>query len=282
MYKRIVHSNNEIEIQEHFKRPMVYLNHWALNDISHDQSLRENFVNTMNHKGGTFRLSITNFVELTRQKDKNQINSILSMIKSIPDCGLINIDAGEVIRRENALISDPNSILYPGNPSAEIEIVSTYLMTHNYPEQWHVSDMIENIINEPFSKRRSESSSKFIEDMQRLINSARNDKKYISKAKSRFKKLKNNGPKYQRPTREIQQLSFYFIIRNQELKMQEYSEWEDLFHVVVPVSYCDVVLIDKRWKAFVSQTGYSYPQIAKVYDKKSIGNFFQTLETWKE
>jgi hypothetical protein len=69
---------------------------------------------------------------------------------------------------------------------------------------------------------------------------------------------------------------------NKEMKMARYSEWTDLFHVVVPVSYCDVVMIDKRWKAFIMQTCFSHPQIAKVFDKKSLDEFFQTIETWKD
>jgi hypothetical protein len=73
-----------------------------------------------------------------------------------------------------------------------------------------------------------------------------------------------------------------FVVRNKQMKMAQYSEWTDLFHVVVPVSYCDLVMIDKRWKSFVAQTGFSYPQIAMVFDKRTSNELFQTIETWKD
>ena len=73
-----------------------------------------------------------------------------------------------------------------------------------------------------------------------------------------------------------------FVMRNNQMKMSEYSEWTDLFHVVVPVSYCDIVMVDKRWKAFVTQTGFSYPDIAMTFDKKTSNQFFAAIETWKD
>ena len=75
---------------------MVYLDHWALNEIALDEALCERFVNLMNAKGGTFRLSVYNMIELSKQADSSQVDAILNMISSVPDCGLINIDPKEV------------------------------------------------------------------------------------------------------------------------------------------------------------------------------------------
>lgn len=85
MYKRTNRPNNQIEIPEHFKSPIVYLDHWALNDLSLDNNLRKRFVRIMNEKGGTFRLSVVNILELSKQTDKSQVDYILEMIASI-DC----------------------------------------------------------------------------------------------------------------------------------------------------------------------------------------------------
>jgi len=62
--------------------------------------------------------------------------------------------------------------------------------------------------------------------------------------------------------------------------MSQYSEWNDLFHLVVPVSYCDIVLMDKRWKTFMEQTGFSYPKIALTHDKRTIADCFNRIEKW--
>ena len=277
MYKGIDHGNGKIEIQEHFRSPMVYLDHWALNDLSLDDELRDRFIGLMARKGGTLRLSVFNIVELSRQADVSQVNSILDMIDRIPDCGLINIDPREVIEKENMLISDKSLRL---NPSAEIDIIVAHVMAQNYPTKWHVSDIIRKVIPELPSKHLSESNAEFLKAMERLLGIGRDDQDHLRRASKRFKKLKSCGPKYQAATREIVAMAIDFVMTNKRMKMAQYSEWMDLFHVVVPVSYCDLVLIDKRWKSFISQTGFSYPDIAMVFDKKSAEEFFQTIEGW--
>ena len=73
MYKRIDHEDKKIEIQEHFRSPMVYLDHWALNDLSLNPNLRDRFIRTVNDKGGTLRLSVVNMTELSKQADKHQV-----------------------------------------------------------------------------------------------------------------------------------------------------------------------------------------------------------------
>ncbi len=260
--------------------PTVYLDHWALNDIALNEELRKKFIQVMNENGGTFRLSVVNMTELSKQADRSQIDSILDMINSIFDCGLINIDPSEVIKKENILIDDLDSIAHVMNPSAELDFVSTYLMAHNYPTHWHVSEIIKTVIGELPSKRLTKSNEKFLEDMQNLLKIGRNDLSSLNRAKSRFHRLKKSGPKYQTATRELLQMAVGFVMRNQNMKMTQYSEWDDLFHLIVPVSYCDIVLLDRRWKTFINQTGFSFPDIAMVFDKRTIADCFKTISEW--
>lgn len=279
MYQRIDHGNGKIEIQEHFRSPMVYLDHWALNDFSMNETLRGRFIKVMARNGGTFRLSVFNMLELSRQGDSAQVNRILEMIDSIPDCGLINIDPREVIEKENALILDPSLKL---NPSAEIDIVAAHVMAQSYPTEWHISDILRKAIRDLPSTRLSESNADFLKDMNRLLGIARGDKDHLHRASKRFQRLKEYGPKYQAATRELFTMALDFVMRNTQMKMAQYSEWTDLFHVVVPVCYCDLVMVDKRWRSFVAQTGFSYPHIAMVFDKRSCDSFFQAIETWND
>jgi hypothetical protein len=66
MYKRIEIGNGQIEIQEHFRSPMVYLDHWALNDLSLNTTYRDRFINVMNERAGTLRLSVVNMIEISK------------------------------------------------------------------------------------------------------------------------------------------------------------------------------------------------------------------------
>ncbi|MBA2881915.1 hypothetical protein HNR65_002249 [Desulfosalsimonas propionicica] len=280
MYKRIDHEDKKIEIQEHFHSPMVYLDHWALNDFSLNPSLRERFVSTMNSKGGTLRLSVANMVEISKQEDKSQVESMLSMIRSIEDCGLINIDVSEVIKKENKIVSDPAAIFKVQNPSAELELVSAYLLAKKYPLTWHVADIIETVVNEFPSTNLSRNNDEFLAAMKDLIEKGRNDPVYLKKVKGRFLGLKQRGPRYQTATRELLQFTVDFIIKNVDMAMAQYSEWNDIFHLIVPVAYCDIVMLDRRWVAFMNQTGLSYPQVARTFDRRSIESLFEHIENW--
>jgi hypothetical protein len=282
MYERIDQGNGQIEIREYFRSPMVYLDHWALNDISLDKVLRDRFINVMNANGGMLRLSVYNMIELSKQVDSSQVETILDMIGSIHDCGLINADPGVVIKKENALVADPSLIFEGRNPAAEVEIVAAHLKAHNHPPKWHVADVIRTVIPELPTTHLRQSNSEFVQDMERLLGVGRGDERQLRRAEKRFKSFKKAGPKYQRPTREVYAMALDFVMRNSRMKMSEYSEWADLFHVIVPVSYCDVVVVDKRWKSFVSQTGFSYPDVAMVFDKRSLNRFFAVVETWKD
>jgi hypothetical protein len=280
MYKRVELGNGKVGIQEHFRSPTVYLDHWALNDLSLNATYRHKFIDVLNQRAGTLRLSVANMIEIAKHRDKNQVKSILDMLREVEDCGLINMDPYQVIQKENALISNPSSIVAVRNPSAELPVVKAYLYAHGRQIRWHVADIIAIAVSDPPSKHMLERNAKFLTDMTRVLDKGRSNAEYLKKASDRFTKLKLQGPRYQTATRELLVMAFDFVLKNTNMKMTNYSEWQGLFHVIVPVSYCDIVMIDRRWKAFISETGFSYPKIARVFDRRSLERFFQTLEHW--
>ena len=203
---------------------MVYLDHWALNDISLDKACRDRFASVMNERGGTLRLSVMNIAELARQGDQSQVRSILDMLRKVKDCGLINMDPHQVIQKENILISKPSAVVVIKNPSAEIEIVAAYLVAHNRPKAWHVADVISSVVFNPQSERVSRSSGQFLTSMLRLLEKGRTNPTYLKKASDTFAKLKAAGPKCQTATRELLVMAFAFIMKNTTMKMINHSE----------------------------------------------------------
>lgn len=282
MYEKIIHPNGQVTIQERFNSPMVYLDQWALNDLSLDKSMRKRFVELFNKSGCMLRLSAGNIAELSNQGDTSQVEIILSMISEINDCGLINIDFRKVILKEDILVKDPSAINSIGNPSAQIDIVTTFITAQNYPDQWHVSDILKNILSNLPDNFMVKRNQEFLKNMENLIALGRGSEKYLKKAANNYNTTKKNGPEFETATRELLTLAFYFVMRNTNMQMKKYSEWADIFHVIVPVAYCDIVLVDKRWKTFINQTGYKHPTIAKTFTKKTIENFLTTIENWSK
>lgn len=273
MFVRHPLNNGRALLVESLGRPIVYLDNWAFNDIALDASRREKFVSTMKARKGTLRLSISNLVELMKQADLQQISAILEMIDSI-DAGFINTNFVDVVTRENGILRGE----VHENPSQELGLIWAYLLAQNWPESWTMSDVIRTVLDNSSGDQMRESWDQFADRMQSFLSSVRSDPKYMSQSKERAKTTRKKGKEYDRPTRELFQLGFNFVLQNEEMKMNS-NEWHDFFHAIVPVAYCDLVLLDKRWATFISQTELKFPDVAFVFDKKSIEGFFRSLAT---
>lgn len=252
-------------------RPIVYLDNWALNDIALDGSYKDRFVDIMKARKGTLRLSVSNLVELMKQADRQQISVILEMIDSV-DAGFINTNFTDVVGRENSILRGETH----ENPSQEVGRIRTYLLAQNWPESWVISDVILTVLDNSSGDQMRESWDQFAVRMQSFLDSVRSNAKYMSQSKDRAKTTRKKGKEYDRPTRELIQLGFNFVLQNTAMRMNS-NEWHDFFHTIVPVAYCDLVLLDKRWATFISQTGFTFPDVAFVFDKKSLEGFFSTL-----
>ena len=258
---------------EKMGRPIVYLDNWAINDISLNLTFRQRFIDIIKNRQGTLRISVSNIVELLKQTDTEQINSILDFINSV-DSSLINTNFQEVITIENKILI--NGV--DENPSNHLDLIRIYLLAQNWPERWSVSEFIRSVLENSSEKQFTESWDQFAKRMESFLNAVRTEKGYIEKSKTRSAATRRTGKKYDRGTRELFQLGFDFVLQNQDMTMSS-NEWHDFFHLIVPVAYCDIVLLDKRWTTFVSQTKFNYPDIAFVFNRKTIEDFFHKLET---
>ena len=142
-----------------------------------------------------------------------------------------------------------------------------------------MSDVIRTVLDNSSGDQMRESWDQFAFRMKSFLSSVRTDTKYMSQSKERAKTMRKKGKEYDRPTRELLRIGFNFVLQNAEMRMNS-NEWHDFFHAIVPAAYCDLVLLDKRWAAFISQTGLKFPDIAFVFDKKSLESFFSTLVTY--
>ncbi len=259
---------------EKMGRPIVYLDNWAINDISLNLSFRQRFIDIMKNRQGTLRISVSNIVELLKQTDTEQIEFILNLIDSV-DAGLINTNFQEVITIENKILV--NGV--DENPSNHLDLIYIYLLAQNWPEQWSVSEFVRSVLENSSEKQFTESWDQFAKRMESFLNAVRTEKGYIEKSKTRSAATRRAGKKYDRGTRELFQLGFDFVVQNQDMTMSS-NEWHDFFHLIVPVAYCDIVLLDKRWTTFVSQTKFSYPDIAFVFNHNTMKDFFHKLQTF--
>jgi hypothetical protein len=267
-------EDGRIEIEEHIGRPSVYLDHWALNVIALDATSKERFVRILNTRQGTLRLSVSNIAELSKQSDQQQISSILDMIDAVNvNVGFIETDFRQVIDRENALLEGGSA----QNPSQQIDLICAYLLAKNWPDSWMISDVIRIALENTHAKSMVESWENFAAEMEDFLGAIRSDASQMNTQKGKARATRKRGKRYDCPTRELVQLGFNFVLQDTRMRMNT-NEWHDFFHCIVPASYCDFVLVDKRWKTFICQTRLGFPDVAMVFDNKSIETFFDELE----
>ena len=221
-------------------RPIVYLDNWAINDIALNPTFRQRFTSIMKNRKGTLRISVSNIVELLKQTDQKQIESILSLIDSV-DAGLINTNFQEVIALENGMLNGE----VDENPSNHLDLIYVYLLAQNWPESWTISDFVRSVLENSSGKHFSESWDNFAKKMKSYLDAVRSDNKYTNKSKTRSIMTRKAGKKHDRATRELFQLGFDFVLQNPDMTMSS-NEWHDFFHSIVPVAYCDIVLLDPK------------------------------------
>lgn len=259
-------------LNEVFRRPMVYLDHWALNDLALSDSYRQRFTGILNGRDGMLRISAYSIRELANQNDKNQRHAILSLLDEV-DVGFINIHPTQVIEKENRILAGDPTV---GNPSADLSIIDIYLMAMNNPSTWSISEIVKTCLDNTNDK--SFCSEDFLAKIISTTEKVRQDTIAMGKLNKYFNKVRSSDQRYCTATRELFEMVIAFIVKNQNMRMKDISEWNDIFHLIVPVAYCDIVLLDRRWLEFVKQTGLTVPGIAYVYDKRTIEDFFTTLE----
>lgn len=262
------------EIKQIPSPPTVYLDNWALNSFTACHTVGARFSNVLNKLGGTLAISMINLLEVVRRSDQKQVSSILSFVDSV-DGVFIDFNPNRVISREKRA-RNIGKFICKNSPCADLGLLDHILCTHDPFKSVRVSEVFLQL-----QKEISDGTYVIQEHFERslfpLITKARTGPFALSKAKNRFrnrnKKIKTKFPH----TEDLLNQCIDYIVINETMKMGD-KEWRDVFHVIVPVAYCDFVLIDKRWIAFIKSTGLKNPEIARVYNQAKLEQFLNDLE----
>lgn len=277
--KQVVGKN--IQAEQIGSRPLIYLDNWALNIFSTNNNYHSRFVDIINNLGGTIAISIVNLFEIANRDNKNQILSICKLIDSIDGDGIfIDVNPSNVIQRENNFKHISHE-LPPNPPCADTQLLMGYFLhVHNPLKIPKISEAILNL----YEARQSD--KKFITDnfeteLYPKIESARNNKDLFEQAKRRYSN-RNHRIRTKYPyTADLNSRCIDFIVINKNMKMPN-KEWRDIFHLIVPVSYCDYVCIDKRWDHFIQSCGLKHPEIAKIYTQNTLDDFLNDLKSFSK
>ena len=278
--KKNINGIIEVKIDQIAYPPTVYLDTWALFDFIAANDLADRFIKILNNLGGTLMLSIMSILESVGLKNQKQFQCLCDLIDSIgiDKVALLDFNFTRVIRKEKIYKKIRGPFLKI-SPAIDCGLLDAFIKIHEPENPLKVSEFFS-------AYRQDLENGKVLEEnweqsLFPIIVRARNNINALSNAKKRFRKRKENANACKFPcTKFLWDSCIDYLAINENMRMPD-KEWRDIFHTIVPVAYCDFVLVDKKWLNFIKSTGLEYPQIAKVYAQRNLSEFLKDLENWK-
>ena len=266
-------DGTNLHIDHWMTYPAVYLDHWALGDLSEDDQMSVRFVGAMKARRGTLALSWTNLAEFAigtnvdlARKAENFINA------NLPHIFFLEPNPFVVIDHENGhLAGGP-----PTPPHADQEFLKAFVIfsgSNQRPSSLTLTahDLFQAAQDKGLAWRKDELGDTFIGRITALRGELENDVSFRSELKRPAQ-----GSHVQAATRDIlRELMRAFLIDKR--KRVTRNDAMDFFHAVVSVAYCDFVLLDKYWETLVNRVRSRFRQVdasvpmATVFSKKTNG-----------
>jgi hypothetical protein len=269
MIQVAINENGGINARHQDFSPSVYLDHCAILTISADQGLTARLAKTLESLGGTLALSWVNVAEFAKITDEQQARNAEKLIDAIiPRIFLLEVDPFRVIERENSLLQGGQPI----PPHADNELL--------------------RILFEPSSESMALYSAHDLFNVARSPKVAQNNERLADTFVTCVETLRREDKPIPKTTNPIQRGTHYILrelmrpLIKDKQRVVTRNDAFDFYHAVVPVAYCDFVLLDKSWETHVDQArlslngaGVSVP-IARVFSLKKGGldRFFLELE----
>jgi hypothetical protein len=268
-------------VQQDFS-PTVYLDHWALRYFSEDSELANRLSVALESRNGTLALSWLNLAEFTKVTDEVQTRKAETFIEAIlPRIFFLEIDPFAVIKCENELLAGGLPISPPHGDLDLLRVFSSF--KPRSVNQFTARDLF-NVV------QRSEFAEDFCHlanTVVRHVNVLRDKIEAEVKYRASRKRLPSSW-QVQRGTRLILNELINNLSADKLTKITN-NHAIDFLHAVVPVAYCDLVLLDKYWETQIdrmrsrfSKAGLALP-IARVFSRKAKGNgierFFNQLDS---
>ena len=278
MIELTVNPDGKLEFYQHTPSPIVYLDNWALKDIALDSSLAHRLIEAIKRRSGTLALSWLNFVELSGLGDSRQFQVVASLLESVtPHIAFLNLIPQAVINQENELLKGASTI----GPHLDRDLLRVFAYFRRQSlNPLSVSEFLLGL-RDPACGIIRESSRKFMENLYPLLVQIRKkiatSLKYEARAKAAPK-----GPEIPRLTRYIYQDAARHLARNRIIMTS--NHWRDFFHMVVPLAYCNYVLLDRTWATIakeilgrIKKSGFQ-AETSAVFSPKELPKFWISLE----
>lgn len=249
--------------------PTVYLDHWALRTFSECKDLSAHFVPILKARGGTLALSWVNLMEFSKVTSREQARIAEDFIEEIlPHVFFMECNPAVVIDRENQLLKGGPRVA----PHGDADFLREFSRLKPTSLKPFTSRELLSIVADPgHAARMNKLADLFVGRVGALRDELNSDPTF----RSALRKPATSLP-IQVGTRDIlrELLRALLVDGRTEITRNHAIDW---FHAVVPIAYCDLVLLDKYWeeqatrvRSRFAQSGRAVP-MATVFSKSKGG-----------
>ncbi len=255
--------------------PAVYLDHWALRTVSEDATLGGRLTEVLEAQGGTLVLSWANIAEFPSLDEQAARKAEHFIEGQLPRLFFLEHNPFQVIERENALIAgDP-----PVPPHGDFDLLGLVVgLRPSGVQPITCMGMLAEV-----SGRRSESTERMKAVFVEQVSSLRAE--YLED--NDFRALVDRSLRDQRELRGtaiVLREVVAGLLRDKSAPITP-NDALDFFHTIVPVAYCDFVLLDARWRdqvdrlrARLKRTGVKFPLASAISGAGAIETLIASLE----
>lgn len=243
----------DLQVTQAMTSPAVYLDHWALRLISEDAGFSAAITGALEVRRGTLALSWGNLAEFLRVTVPDQTDRAEKLVQAnLARLFLIEVDPFVVISREDKLLAGAPR----RPPHADADLLR--LLAKINPGSvapFSVRGLFHGLIDPEVDQRPTALADRFIRSVQQLRLDYTSDPTLAQAVRA-----DPEGPPLQAGTRFILRELIRPLVVDQR-KQTTQNDVMDFFHTIVPVAYCDYVLLDKHWAAQVAQARSRFNQV---------------------
>lgn len=234
---RISSSAGHPTIESSISGPAVYLDHWALRRLSEDQEASERVRESLVAQGGTLCLSFANQAEFVKVNSKSSQTAAEDLIgRFMPHLFVLEFNPWVVVEREDAWMAGDRSRL----PHLDVESVNVWfeVIGPGPAVRLGLGPIFQDL----------EEATQAIAGMKELYRTK------VEERRSEYREDRELRRLFHRPapTEKTPYLTRYLIPEVLRPQLDRSGDVDpndalDFLHTVVPVAYCDLVVLDRDW-----------------------------------
>jgi hypothetical protein len=259
--------------------PTVYLDHWALRRLSENRELAARFAKALEARNGTLALSWLNLLEFTKVTMERQARQAESFLEvNLARLFFLEVEPFSVIHREDELLAGGA----PAPPHADLGLLRRFAYLKPASINLFTATSVFRVFQGSWLTGTFDRLADSVVDRVNYLRAGLDSEPEFRSAVRRLP----CGPSIQRGTRFVLREMVRALLLDRGTKMTR-NQAIDFLHVVVPVSYCEYVLLDKYWEEQVDrvrsrldEAGLCVP-MGRVFSGKANGvdQFLRELES---